>query len=176
MTEEQSSPAVQKDWVVFLEYVLRFDDGEIAASSDEDGPLSFIQGREHVFPVIEQAVEGLRVGDEAELVMPPEDTYGEYSEEAVELLPLDLFPEDMELEEGTEVELVDEDTGAEMDGVVIEVSEDGVAVDLNHPLAGETLAMWLRVMEVRPATEEELVHDHVHDGAHDHNEQSYDAE
>ena len=75
---------------------------------------------------------------------------------------------------------MDEETGAEMDGVVIEVQEDGVLVDLNHPLAGETLTMWLRVVEVRPATEEELEHDHVHDNAHgqahDHNEQSYDTE
>lgn len=169
MAADGEGPVVQNDWVVSLDYELRFDDGELATSSEEDGRLSFIQGRGHVFPVLEAAVQGLRVGDEAELEMAPEDAYGEYNEEAVELLPFDLFPPDMEILEGVEVELLDEETGAEMDAIVTAVQADGVLVDLNHPLAGEALTMWLRVAEVRPATEEELEHDHVHndDGAHD---------
>ena len=78
MEMNQEGPIVQKGWVVFLEYTLRFDDGELAADSNDDGLLSFIQGRGHVFPIIEEAVERLHVGDELELVLPPAETYGEY--------------------------------------------------------------------------------------------------
>lgn len=166
MNKTQEEPVARSGWVVSLDFTLRFQDGELAAGSEEDGWLSFIQGRGHVFPVVEEAVEGRPVGYETELTLRPEDAYGEYSEDAVELLPLDAFPLDMDIEEGQEVELLDEETGAEMDGIIREVRDDGVLVDLNHPLAGETLQLWVRIAEVRPATDEELAHDHVHEGVH----------
>lgn len=168
MAEEGTATVVASDDVVSLEYILRYEDGDIAASSDEDGLLHFIQGHEHVFPVLEKAVEGMRVGDEAELILPPEDTYGPYNPDARELLPWDLFPSDVEVVEGLEVELLDEESGAVMDAVVIDIGEEGIEVDLNHPLASETLAMWFRVAGIRPATDEELAHDHVHEDDDSH--------
>jgi FKBP-type peptidyl-prolyl cis-trans isomerase SlyD len=164
----QEDIVVRTDQVVTLEYTLRFDDGELAADSAEDGLLMFIQGHGHVFPIIEEAIEGLRVDDELELVLPPGDTYGEYDPEAVELFPFEMFPDDLDVYEGLEVELFDEDTGAEMEAVVAEIVEDGVVVDLNHPLAGETLTMRLLVVGIRPATAEEIAHDHVHEDGDGH--------
>lgn len=172
LATNQVQEVAKSDCVVSLEYTLRFDDGELAAESADDGLLSFIQGRGHVFPGIETAVEGLRVSDELELVLSPADTYGEYDPEAVERLPLDMFPDDMDVYEGVEIELFDEDTGAEIDAVVTEVQNDSAVVDLNHPLAGETLRMWLRVVEIRLPTDEEIEHDHVHTEEHDHGAES----
>jgi FKBP-type peptidyl-prolyl cis-trans isomerase SlyD len=174
MHEQNDADAVTQDSVVALDFTLRFEDGELAASSDEDGRLSFIQGRGHVFPVIERAVQGLRVGAEEELVLPPAETYGDYVEDAFEILPRDNFPPDMMLLEGMEIDLLDEETGAELEAIVTEVRDDSVVVDLNHPLAGQTLTLWFRVADVRPASEEELDHDHVHDVEHDDVE--HDAE
>ncbi len=158
----QENEVVSKDKVVSLEYVLRYEDGEVIADSKEDGNLLFIQGHEHVFTVLEGAIEGMRVGQELELAMLPADTYGEYDEQAVELIPTSAFPENMEITEGLEVELYDEESGAEFEAIVVEITDDGVVVDMNHPLAGEPLSMWVRVADVRDATAEELEHDHVH--------------
>ncbi len=158
----QNDRVVKDGWVVSLEYTLKYEDGELIAESSEDGMLFFIQGRGHVFTLIEGAVEGMQVGDEMSLTMLPKDTYGEYDEDAIELVPLEAFPDDVEIVEGLEIELYDDESGAEIDATVMEVREDGVVVDMNHPLAGEPLTMWLRVADLRPATEEELEHDHVH--------------
>jgi FKBP-type peptidyl-prolyl cis-trans isomerase SlyD len=159
----QDELMVQTEWVVELEYSLKLEDGELVADSGDDGALTFIQGRGHVFPVIEGAINGMRLGEEMELLMPPDETYGDYDPEAVELLPLEAFPDDQEITVGLELELLDEDTGNEIDAIVTKVLDDEVVVDLNHPLAGETLIMWLRVVELRPATEEELAQDYILD-------------
>jgi len=158
----QENPVVQSNWVVYLDYRLTYDDGEVVMDSEEDGRLSFIQGRGHVFPIIEGAAEGMHVGDEMELQMSPEETYGLYDEDALELLPFESFPEGTDVCIGLEVELFDEDSGEEVDAIVIELTDDGAVVDMNHPLAGELLTMWFRVSDLRPATDEELSHDHVH--------------
>ena len=165
----QDERVVKDGWVVSLEYTLKYEDGDLIADSSEDGILSFIQGCGHVFPLIEGAVEGMRVEDEMELTMLPKDTYGEYDEDAIELIPLDAFPDDVEIVEGLEIELYDDESGVEIEAAVMEVHEDGVVVDMNHPLAGELLTMWLRVADLRPATKEELEHNHVHEDENDHN-------
>jgi len=162
----QEDKIVENDRVISLEYILRYEDGEVIADSKEDGNLEFIQGHGHVFSVLEGAIEHMRIGQELELSMLPADTYGEYDEEAVEVIPLTAFPDNVEITEGLEIELYDEDSGAEFEAIVVAVADDGVTVDMNHPLAGEPLSMWLRVADIREATAGELAHDHVHDDEH----------
>ena len=155
--------AVQDDFVVTMEYRVTTEDGEVIEGSDEDGPMQFIQGRGQVYPAIEAAIGGLVSGDERNLVLLPDEAFGEYDPDALELIPIDLFPEDMELAEGDEMELYDEESDETIEAVIAEV-----LVDLNHPLAGETLLIWLKITGVRAATAEELEHDHVHGEDHDH--------
>ena len=168
MSDEQNELTAGDGVVVVLDYTMGVEDGEIISSSDDDGEMAFIQGREHVFPVIEKAIQGLRVGDEVELVLEPDDAYGEYDEDLLETVPLQMLDGDFDPYVGLDVELFDEDTGEEIEAVVVEVNEDSVVVDMNHPLAGETLYLWLKIVELRPATEEELDHDHVHVDGHGH--------
>lgn len=160
--------AVQDDFVVTMEYRVTTEDGEVIEGSDEDGPMQFIQGRGQVYPAIEAAIGGLVSGDERNLVLLPDEAFGEYDPDALELIPIDLFPEDMELAEGDEVELYDEESDETIEAVIAEVQDEHILVDLNHPLAGETLLIWLKITGVRAATAEELEHDHVHGEDHDH--------
>lgn len=153
--------------VVSLEYTLRVDD-DLVESTEEDGPIAFLQGYEEIIPGLEQAIYGMEVGQEKDVVIEPEDGYGEYDPEAVEEVPLDIFPEELDLSLGMPVELYDEDADETVDGYIAEIRTDKVLVDLNHPLAGETLHFHVKVVGVRPATEEELAHGHAHvDGEHD---------
>lgn len=164
---------VKDDMVVTLDYTLRLDDGEVVESTADDGPVEFIQGYGQVLSGLEEKLYGMRVGDEKELVITAEDGYGVYDPEAVELVPRELFPDDVELAEGVPLELFDEESEEVIEGMISEIRQDGVVIDLNHPLAGETLHFHVRVMALREATAEELAHGHVH-GEHGHGEHGHE--
>lgn len=153
--------------VVALEYSLHVED-ELVETTEDDGPIEFLQGAEEIIPGLEQALYGLGVGDEREVMVAPEDGYGEYDSEAFEEVPLDIFPDDMDLSLGMPVELYDEDAEETVEGFIAEIRTDSVVVDMNHPLAGEVLTFKVKVVGLREATPEELEHGHAHgDGAHD---------
>ncbi len=160
----QHGLTVSDDMVVTLDYTLQLEDGgEIVDSSEGDEPLEFIQGHGEIVPGLEDALYGMTVGEEKELVVQPEEGYGELDPDAYQLIPLEAFPEDVKLEPGLGLELQDEE-GETMLAFVAEVRTDSVLLDFNHPLAGETLHFMVKVVGLRPATEEELEHDHVHLG------------
>lgn len=152
--------------VVSLEYSLHVEE-ELVESTADEGPIEFLQGYSEIIPGLEQALYGLQVGDEREVIVEPEDGYGEYDGEAFEQVPLDIFPEDMDLSLGMPVELYDEEEDETVEGFIAEIRTDSVLVDLNHPLAGETLTFQVRVVGLRAATPEELDHGHAHSQADD---------
>jgi len=84
-------------------------------------------------------------------------------------LPLDMFKESGTPEIGTVIPLQD-NNGNRFQGMVVSVAEDSVIVDLNHPMAGQELHFKGNILNVRPATPEELSHGHAHgaDGHHAH--------
>ena len=162
------SLVVADDMVVQLDYTLTLSNGEIYDSSDETGPLEYIQGQGLIISGLEEALYGMAVGDEKDVVVTPDVGYGEYDPEAVQTLPRDVFPAEMELEPGMPIDLYDEDADEEIEAFIAEVDDDGVVVDFNHPLAGETLNFHVKVVAVRPATDEELDHGHGHGNGHAH--------
>lgn len=154
--------------VVSLHYTLRSVDSEIIDSSAEVGPLVILQGYEQVIPGLENALYGMTVGDAKDVVVEPAAGYGERDDTAYETLSLDLFPEGMELEPGMELDLYDQETEQEFLAWVAEVNDENVVLDFNHPLAGETLHFHVEIVDLRPATEDELAHGHVHGDNHHH--------
>ncbi len=160
---------VTDNMVVSIDYSLRLDDDELVDASDAGEPLSYIHGQQMIVPGLERALEGMAVGEEADVVVQPDEGYGEYDPEDTEWLPLDAFPADMQMEAGMPVELVDDEANEVFEAYISEVGDDEIKVDFNHPLAGETLHFHVKVVDVRPATAEELDHGHVHDmGDHLH--------
>jgi FKBP-type peptidyl-prolyl cis-trans isomerase SlyD len=152
---------------VGLEYTLRLDNGETIDSSAGRGPLDFLQGEGQIIPGLEQALYGMAVGEEKSVVVQPEDGYGRRDSTALQQIPLDSFPSDVNPEAGMALELVD-DSGQSMLAFVAEVGPDQVLIDMNHPLAGETLHFDVRIATLRAATSEELAHGHVHGHGHEH--------
>ncbi|MCB8967981.1 MAG: peptidylprolyl isomerase [Chloroflexota bacterium] len=159
---------VADDMVVGIDYTLRLDDGEVVDSSADGEPLEYLHGYGEIIPGLEKALQGLVVGDKKEVTIEPDDAYGEYDDESFQLVPLDIFPDDLELEEGMELHMRDSETGQVLQAFVAEVQEEAVLLDLNHPLAGETLIFNVEIVSLRPATDEELDHGHVHGAEHHH--------
>jgi FKBP-type peptidyl-prolyl cis-trans isomerase SlyD len=154
--------SLQEKKIGALEYNIYIinEDGsqELLESVSADEALEYLHGYENIVPGLENALEGKTVDDAFDVTVTPENGYGEYDEDLIEELDRDDFDFDEEddmLEVGMEIEMLDED-GDIVEGTIKELRGDVVVVDLNPPLAGQTIRYQGRVVAVRDATEEEL--------------------
>lgn len=159
--------AVADGMVVSLDYTLRLDDGQVIDSTDNHAALEFLQGVGQIIPGLERELYGMTVGDEKEVKIAPEDGYGEKNPNAIQSVPRNIFPGDMELTPGQGLQLRDEQ-GNVFTAYVVNIEPEAVTLDLNHPLAGQTLHFEVKVAGLRQATPEELDHGHVHGAGHSH--------
>lgn len=141
--------------VVNLDFTLQLDDEQIIDTSEGQEPLVFLQGYSQIMPALQQAIIGMSVGDEKDVVVAPADGYGERDSDAFELVPLDTFPPELTLTLGMGLKLRDQ-MGQVHKVHVSDIRPDGVMVDFNHPLAGETLYFHVKIAALRAATPKEL--------------------
>ncbi len=160
----EDSLVIEDGLVVSLAYSLRLDDGEEIDSAPSDDPLIYLHGAQNIIPGLEEALSGMKIGDTRKVSVEPGSAYGEVDPEAVQFIPYENFPDDIDLEEGLELRLVDEKSGHQMEAYISELRDDGALVDMNHPLAGETLHFDVEIVGLRRATEDEIAHGHVHTG------------
>ena len=151
---------VQDNIVVSMDYVLRVD-GEQIEKNEPEHPVQFIQGMGQIIPGLERELYGMRVGDSKNVDVTPQDGYGVLDEEAYAEIPREEFPDDIPLEPGTEI-LLRDDEDEEQEAYIISITDDIVHLNLNHPLAGKELDFTVTVVALREASEEELLHEHVH--------------
>lgn len=154
--------------VVSLHYTLKDDNGEVLDSSSGREPLSYIHGHGNIIPGLERALEGTAAGHRSHVAVDAAEGYGEMNPELVFEAPREHFPADMKLEAGTRV--FAEGPDGPVSFTVVRLTEKGAVLDGNHPLAGKQLHFDVEIVDVRPATKEELDHGHVHgaDGHHQH--------
>ncbi len=157
---------IDKDTVVTLTYQLSTLAGELLEEADADNPAAYLHGGyDGIFPKVEAALSGKQAGDSLDLLLEPEDAFGEYDAELLRVEPAHLFPEDIAV--GMQLEGTSEDGHHHLIYTVTDIAGDKVVVDGNHPLAGQTLRLVCRVEVVRVASAEEVAHGHVH-GPHGH--------
>lgn len=144
---------------VQIHYTLTNLTGEQLDSSRGDEPLSYLHGAGNIIPGLEAALSGKAVGDTLTVTIPPEDAYGEIDAAMVQVVSKRMF-DGMDVEVGMQFH-ADVSHGS---GIitVTEISGDDVTVDGNHPLAGETLVFDVEVVDVRPASADEIAHGHIH--------------
>jgi len=152
--------------VVTINYTLTDSDGEIIDSTSEEKSFSFLSGTEQILPKLEEAIGGMLIGSKKIVALTAEDAYGEYIDDAVQVLQRSEFPKEMEIKEGMEFVTNDAD-GNQMPFVISKITDEQITVDFNHPLAGEDLTFDVELLTIRDATEEELAHGHAH-GGHGH--------
>ena len=163
---------IEPQHVVSLTYNLYVDqDGteNLVEKTTEEQPLTFLFGAGQMLPRFEENLSTLSTGDAFDFRLPAADAYGEYDDEAVTNLPKEMFAGQDLPEVGSVLPLQD-NQGNRFQGQVVSVVEDAVIVDLNHPMAGQELHFTGNIINVRPATPEELSHGHAHgaDGHHGH--------
>ena len=161
-----STDTVQDGVVVSMEYSLHVD-GELLDTSDGQGPLQFLVGYGNVISGLESEMMGMKIGDSKDVVVQPEDGYGEFDEEAFMNVPRKEFPKDMPLEVDTELTVRDEEGHARY-ARVDSIEGDSERLDFNHRLAGAELHFNVKVVALREPSEEELEHGHVHEEGHHH--------
>ncbi|MBI3903524.1 MAG: peptidylprolyl isomerase [Nitrosomonadales bacterium] len=159
---------IVKDTVVSLSYELTDSNGVLLEKTDD--AVSYLHGGyDGIFPVVEEELHGKDVGAKFNITMEPDDAFGEYDHDLVRVEPRNAFPENIEIGMQFEGGAEEDDDEDYMLYTVVDVTDDEVTVDGNHPLAGKTLNFVGTVTGVRSATPEELAHGHTHgEGGHQH--------
>ena len=132
---------------VKVHYTGTLDDGTIFDSSEEREPLEFQLGGGQVIPGFEDAVVGMNVGDIKTTRISSEEAYGLHDEDMVLTVPREQFPPDIEPELDQQLQLRQPD-GSSFVVTIIDITEDNVTLDGNHPLAGEALTFTIQLVEI----------------------------
>lgn len=133
---------------------------EVMESVPKERPLAFVFGQEQMLEAFEGNIKGLKAGDKFDFRIPCSDAFGEYDENRVQELSKDIFSVDGKFDSenivpGKTLQMVNSD-GNRFNGAVVEVKDDTVTMDFNHPLAGEDLHFTGEILLVREATPEEM--------------------
>lgn len=142
--------------VVTIDYILKNEDGNLIESTFETKePLTFIQGKREIVFGLEEAILSKELDSTFTVNVEPDDAYGEYNQKLIAKVPKSSFDASSGIEVGMDFQ-------AEFNGQVgiykvIEVTDDTVIVDGNHPFAGVTLCFTVTILSIREATETELL-------------------
>ncbi|HSW21030.1 MAG TPA: peptidylprolyl isomerase [Ramlibacter sp.] len=154
---------IEKDTAVTMRCRIADDKGQLI--QDGKQPMVYLHGGyDNTFPKIEEALQGRETGDELNLTLAPADGFGEIDEALRRTMPKRDFPPGVKV--GGQLELPGPG-GEPHPYTVTKIKGDTVLLDGNHPLAGRTLKLAIKVVEVRAASAEEIAHQHVH-GEHGH--------
>lgn len=158
----------KKNTVVSIDYEMFDLDGVLVDKTDQEPMIYLHGGYDGIFPLVEEALHEKNIGDKIEVVLEPEDAFGEYEAELMRMEDKALFPAEVEV--GMMFEADDPDTEETLIFRVTDIQDDKLVVDANHPLAGRAVRFAATIKAIRAATEEELLHGHVHgaDGSHTH--------
>lgn len=135
---------------VTMHFSLSLEDGTVVDSNFEGDPVTFTVGDGNLMPGFEQALYGLSAGEEHELVIPPEQGFGQHNASNVQTVDRSDFPADVPLEEGLVMTFADAQNN-ELPGVVVSFDETTVNIDFNHPLAGRDVTFSVKILDVVPA-------------------------
>ena len=139
--------AAEQGNTVRVHYTGTLDDGTVFDSSREREPIEFTIGEGQIIPGVEAGVMAMEVGEKKTITIPPDEAYGEVDPELVHEIDRSMFPENVEIEPGQMFQANQPD-GQTVILNVLEVKDDAVKVDANHPLAGKPLTFELELQEI----------------------------
>lgn len=132
---------------VSIEYTLTLDDKSVVDTNVGSEPLSYIHGSHNIISGLENALEGLKVGDSKHVTIKPEDGYGHADPQAIVEVSKDKIPKDA-LKVGSQLQ------GRNPNGQVVyarvtEIKDQTVVLDFNHPLADKTLHFDVKILDIQ---------------------------
>jgi FKBP-type peptidyl-prolyl cis-trans isomerase SlyD len=159
--------SISENEVVSIEYkVIDSSTSEEVDSNIGAEPLEFIVGKGMIISGLENEVIKLDKGEKSDILVNPEDAYGEYKDDLLQTLAKEQFA-GVDLVENMSLYGTD-DQGQTVQVKVVSFTNDDVTIDYNHPLAGKTLMFSVTLLDVRDATQDEIssgiIGGHTHDG------------
>lgn len=153
--------------VLSFHYKLKNNEGQLLDSSEGQEPFPVLEGTRQIIPALEEQLFKMNVGEKKNIHLEAENAYGPVNDKLKLKLTRDKLPEG-EIEVGTQFK-----AGPEPQDPVFTVTQiegEEVHLDGNHPLAGQALEFDVEIVEIRPATPEEMQHGHAHgpNGEHHH--------
>ena len=153
---------ISKNSMVTLSYDLHIEDekGELIEKATEEQPLQFLYGAGLMLPKFESQLAGMKEGEAFTIRLTKDEAYGEINEDAIVELPKHVFMVDGKIDDeliavGNVVPMMSSN-GQRLNGQVLNIDEETVKMDFNHPLAGEDLFFTGKVLGVRQPSDEEL--------------------
>lgn len=155
VTNEKTMYVAQHKLVSIKYVVTDAADGKIIDQNDQNAPMSFIFGANQVILGLEKALFGKTVGEKISTKIAPADAYGERQTDNIQEVPRAQFA-GLELEAG--MTLFGQDaSGRSMQVKVLDFNDDFVMIDHNHPLSGKTLNFDVEILDVRDASDDEIL-------------------
>lgn len=145
--EGENTMSVTDGKTVSIEYTLKLDDQSVVESNVGAEPLTYTQGSHHIIPGLEKALAGMKVGENKQVTIDPENAYGPLNQEAFKEVGKDQIPPDA-LKVGTPLQGQDP-SGNAFTVTVNEIKDETVVLDFNHPLAGKTLVFDVKVLNIQ---------------------------
>ena len=148
-----SNQTVSHGSTVSLKLEVLNAEGTVIETSDPNEDLSVVLGDSALPPSVEAALIGAQLDAEVVVETPEGEAFGDYDVEAIVTVPREDFPDDLDLEKGQEITVgvgdpEDEDLEEEIEAVVVEINEEAVILDANHPLAGKVATFRMRVTSI----------------------------
>ena len=132
---------------VRIHYTGTLEDGSTFDSSDGRDPLEFTVGSGQIIPGLDKAMTGMSVGEKKTVEVPADEAYGQPDPNALQAVPRGEIPADIPLDLGTQLQ-VQTPQGQVLPVTVVEVTEEQVTLDANHPLAGKDLTFAIELVEI----------------------------
>ena len=132
---------------ISFDYTLTVDGKEVDSSAGKQ-PLEYVQGEGKIIPGLEKAIIGMKIGEEKEVKVSPEEAYGMPDEKGIQEIQKSLIPSDIELAPGTVLEMSDA-SGNVFPATVKEIKDQTVILDFNHPLAGKELNFKIKIVSIK---------------------------
>ena len=151
---------IEKDKVVSLEYVLRDAKGHVIQSTEEGKSTVYLHGHSNLISGLESDLECKLAGDEFKIELSPENGYGLWNERKVQIVPREKLSQYPDIKVGAQLFVQRE--GQKTPVTVIDVDDEHVTFDANHPLAGKVLFYEVKIVAVRDATSEEITNHKPH--------------
>ena len=144
---QEDALVVQDGSTVSIEYTLKLEDGTTADTNVDGQPLVYVQGQQEILPALEVKLLGMKADETRDVVLTAEEGYGPVHEDGFQTVPLEIIPEEAR---NVGARLVGQGPqGEPMHAVVTEINEETAVVNLNHPLAGESLHFKIKVLSIQ---------------------------
>ena len=143
-----SNAAVKIGDKVKIEYTGRFDDGTVFDASEKHGQcLEFEIGAKQIIPGFENAIIGMKKGEEKNIKLQPSEAYGDVNPQLFKKIEREHLPKDQEPQVDM-ILAINLPNGMQVPAVITEITPKDVTINLNHPLAGKTLNFKIKVVEI----------------------------